>query len=791
MRWSVGAGLGYALTVSAGLLLHYIPGPLSLWQELVTLDALALVPLLLKIAAPRQPSAPVDKERMGYLAALLAVLVLAGLFRFASLGYSEFQGDEIKALTPAARALQGQPNALFEDRKKGPGEILLPMMIWGMTGTLDESTARLPFAIAGLSMVLTIYLLGRRMAGEQAGLMAALLLALNGFFVAFSRIVQYQSVVDWMSALAILCVWQWRDSLQARWATLAGIFLGAGLLSHYDTLLVMPVIAYIGLAALVRRSAPGSQRLRPITASILAALGCFLLVTALFYVPYAFDPQINETASYVLGRIGGLLQTNQLPSFMSYSVFYTSFYYLAATGLLLLGFLAWAISRIPLGQRLPGGRLGIPLLAALAALSLMIWPEMLRFSGLDLAVVVFALILLSACLSPALTLIQRDVVVWLALSFLGYVFVIYNPLTHIRVIYLPWILLGGMAAARLLESAGDRRHRPLVYASFLALALSFSGYLAIAYLRQDVEFWEDWPASRVAFFWVPSFYDKAPEIGVFGFVHRGGWKEIGALYDAGQLVGDFDSNEKPAVTAWYTRGAGRVTREEVAACDYQPEYYFAADDLVEGLDQWPVSPDDFKAGYEAIGRIEASNGKGLTIYQVPPAIGNLGRIEAESLGRAFDRTATPARFLQSQQPSQSADATLHGAIQLIGYDLDLRRATPGGRITVTLYWQALVDIPLDLHVFVHLESADGDPPGAWGQSNGTPACRLSPTHTWKASHMVADRRTFTIKPDTPRGDYVILAGMYLPENGARLDMRDGDGNSIGDAVRLTTFSIRR
>jgi hypothetical protein len=128
---------------------------------------------------------------------------------------------------------------------------------------------------------------------------------------------------------------------------------------------------------------------------------------------------------------------------------------------------------------------------------------------------------------------------------------------------------------------------------------------------------------------------------------------------------------------------------------------------------------------------------------------------------------------------------------LIGYDLDLRRATPGGRITVTLYWQALVDIPLDLHVFVHLESADGDPPGVWGQSNGTPACGLSPTHTWKASHMVADRRTFTIKPDTPRGDYIILAGMYLPENGARLDMRDGDGNAIGDAVRLTTFSIRR
>jgi hypothetical protein len=77
------------------LLLHYIPGPISLRQELVTLDTFALVPVLLKTAVPRQPSAPVDKERRDHLAALLVVLVLAGLFRFAYFGYSEFQGDSV------------------------------------------------------------------------------------------------------------------------------------------------------------------------------------------------------------------------------------------------------------------------------------------------------------------------------------------------------------------------------------------------------------------------------------------------------------------------------------------------------------------------------------------------------------------------------------------------------------------------------------------------------------------------------------------------------------------------
>jgi hypothetical protein len=331
----------------------------------------------------------------------------------------------------------------------------------------------------------------------------------------------------------------------------------------------------------------------------------------------------------------------------------------------------------------------------------------------------------------------------------------------------------------------------LFYAGSLLLGLSFGWYLVIAYLRQDVEFRTDWPSSRVAFFWAPPPYDKGPDTGYFGFVHRRGWKEIGALYDAGQLMGDFDSNEQPEATVWYTGEAVRATREEIAACDYQPEYYLIDNDLVERGGRWSVSPDILKLGYDAIGRIESPNGKGLTIYQARPSTGNLGQIEGDSLERAFDRTATPARFLKSQHPSQPTDMSLHGAIRLTGYDLDLRRATPGGRITVTLYWEALVDIPLDLHVFAQLESANGDPPGVWGQSNGTPACGLSPTHTWKAGDMVADRHTFTVKPDTLPGDYVILTGMYLPDNGTRLDVRDADGNPVGNAVQLTTLSIRR
>ena len=84
------------------------------------------------------------------------------------------------------------------------------MTLWRLTGTVNELIARLPFAIAGLLMMLTVYLLGRGLWSERAGLIAAGLLALNGFMVGFSRIVQYQVLVVWMSALALLCIWEWR-----------------------------------------------------------------------------------------------------------------------------------------------------------------------------------------------------------------------------------------------------------------------------------------------------------------------------------------------------------------------------------------------------------------------------------------------------------------------------------------------------------------------------------------------------------------------------------------------------
>jgi len=209
------------------------------------------------------------------------------------------------------------------------------------------------------------------------------------------------------------------------------------------------------------------------------------------------------------------------------------------------------------------------------------------------------------------------------------------------------------------------------------------------------------------------------------------------------------------------------------------------------VDAWPVDPGSIGANYTPVGRVGLPNGKGLRIYQVNPATESLGELATQPLSAAFDRTATPGAFARSARGSQPAEANLGGLVRLVGYALDTRRAGPGGRVSVTLYWQALSPIPEDYHVFVHLE---GDPqagsaPGIWGQADGRPVCWTYPTFDWRPGQIIADQHAVSIRPDTPPGAYPLLVGMYQPSTAERLEVLDEAGKPLANFVRLATVAI--
>ncbi len=197
-------------------------------------------------------------DRRWVLVGALVLLSTGALLRFTNLGYTDYQGDEARAALRAAAVIQGYEDVLFL-HKKGPTEILLPTVIYTVTGNLTEETARLPFAIANLAALFAVWLLGWRLFNPLAGWIAAMLLALDGYFIGFSRIVQYQSVVFLTSILVVLLLYRVvkHPRALAAYLTLAALLLATGILSHYEGALVaLPAAFLLGRTGLAE---PGTM----------------------------------------------------------------------------------------------------------------------------------------------------------------------------------------------------------------------------------------------------------------------------------------------------------------------------------------------------------------------------------------------------------------------------------------------------------------------------------------------------------------------------------------------------
>lgn len=739
LRWTTTVALSYSITSLSILLLSYLPGPVQPWMLLLAVVGIGLLPLVWGHPSPG--------DTTNIPSALLVILGVALLLRGANLHYSEFQGDEALAMLSAAEALAGHEDALFI-RSKGPGEVLLPLALWLLTGTITEWVARLPFLIAAMGAIVTLYLIAMQL-DSSAAWVAAGFLAFNGFMVAFGRIVQYQALVVWFSGLAFLFMLRWSQTGR-RWdALLAGAWLGLGFLAHYDAILVLPALGWL--------VAVRCWQLRHVNALISAGLagGAFLLVTLPYYLPFLLDPRVGQTGDYVGGRIGNELRNN-LPDFFHFNTFYSSFYYLMLTSLLVLGLLMWWLWR---AGRLPRWS-AMPLVAGCVAVSL--YPPLLGTGGLDLSVLPFALMLLAAFL-VAREAASQAVIVWLAVPFLGYNFVVALGLTHIYTIVPAWSLLAGLAWTQLFAG------RPRLSHTLLGgLAVVMTVFLANAFIRWDVAYWQDYPAGHLTAFWTP--YEHLPPAGFFGFVHRAGWKATGQQLQA--VPGDYGSNEEPDVTTWYMRGAPR-------ACDPLPEFYLLADDLIDPVD---VPGDIIAARYAEVGRVPGR--QPMHIMQQTPTTLNFDTLDEAALTQAFDASATPDAFARSARGAIPRTENFGHLVQLTGYDLSTERSYPGGRVPVTLYWQALADMPTGYQVFVHLVGE-----GLVTQSDGVPVCWTYPTDQWRPGQLIADQHALALPAEVAPGTYRIEVGLYAPETFQRLDVMDLAGNPAGTHITLTEIQI--
>jgi mannosyltransferase len=124
-------------------------------------------------------------------------------------------------------------------------------------------------------------------------------------------------------------------------------------------------------------------------------------------------------------------------------------------------------------------------------------------------------------------------------------------------------------------------------------------------------------------------------------------------------------------------------------------------------------------------------------------------------------------------------------IMLLGYELDARRASSGGRLTITLFWQAEKALQKDYNVFVHLETDK-----IYAQSDGLPACWKYPTSLWRDGQIVTDHHALSLPADIPPGKYPLLVGWYNPADDSRLEILDKAGQPIANNYSIAEIEIK-
>ncbi|MFQ5987590.1 MAG: glycosyltransferase family 39 protein, partial [Dehalococcoidia bacterium] len=598
---SVGAGYGLLILIALGI--HYLPGPMTSRSVLLVYDSLILVLLLCLLRQKRVAVSRLTKNAIWQISLLF---LLAFFFRFTYLGYSEFQGDEAAVLLKGVGVIQGREDVLFR-HKKGPAEILIPAVLYSLTSRINEFTARFPFALANVVGIAAVYLIGKAMFGDLVGFAAGLLLGINGYFIAFSRIVQYQSILFLMMALSILCYYRfYREQSSARLYQILGtLFLGAGLLTHYDAVFALPVVAFLCLRKFRFRPRALSDDLPPLLVSSFLLL-CLLLA---FYVPFVRHPYFEEAQSYFTARTGveNRILYNNLGKFFVMGTVYNSTYYIVFL-ILLLGVVLIERLMAASSRKYICVLLSSFFIAGLV--SILIFPSWWQIGGVNGTIGFFLGFLLILLVSPSLSAELKSNLIWLALPFLFYDFLIAGPRTHFYVFFPPLALIGGLGLEKVtlfLFRDSNNLRRAVGLSVLVALYLIFAYYVYMVFVQHDPEYKRTYPEHKSRYYWT-IYGDELPEAGWFGFPYRAGWKVIGCLYRAGILRGDYFSDEEDWITEWYTRGEWR--------CFNNPRYYFIAKNVQDVV---PIDEQFVKERYSLIGTALVNGEPKLWLYERSPA----------------------------------------------------------------------------------------------------------------------------------------------------------------------------
>jgi hypothetical protein len=248
---------------------------------------------------------------------------------------------------------------------------------------------RLPTVLLTSLWVAAIYWLVWRLWGDRrVALAAGLLLALDPFHAAFSRVLHHDALsTTFMTLSLLMALFYWGRGASRRWLVASGILAGLGFLSKSPALFLNPFIALIGLWALLSRRAHGQALTwRDLAGTLgdgLAWFGCAAVTFVVLWPAMWVIPLDTLRTVFVIGSkyaSGGHAKGNYFLGTVSQDpgpLFYPVTWLLRSSPLVWIGLVAvglrWVRQRTRPGWLIPP--LGVLLLYVLLFVAFMTWGE--------------------------------------------------------------------------------------------------------------------------------------------------------------------------------------------------------------------------------------------------------------------------------------------------------------------------------------------------------------------------------------------------------------------------------
>jgi 4-amino-4-deoxy-L-arabinose transferase-like glycosyltransferase len=170
---------------------------------------------------------------------LLAILALAAFLRFWQLAAVGFNSDEA-VYTGSAASIAGNHTlaGIFPVFRAHP---LLFQTLLSLVLRIHDTdwTARAFAAVIGIATVGLTFLLGRKLYGNVAGLVAALLLAVMPYHVIVSRQVLLDGLMTLCATASVYCVVRYVETGRLSWLLASGAAMGTAILSKETSVVLL------------------------------------------------------------------------------------------------------------------------------------------------------------------------------------------------------------------------------------------------------------------------------------------------------------------------------------------------------------------------------------------------------------------------------------------------------------------------------------------------------------------------------------------------------------------------